>query len=303
MNLRKIDLNLLVAFNALMQTHHITRAGQMLGIGQPAMSAALGRLRQTFGDDLFVKQGGEMKPTLRALELDPEIKRVLRDIEHLFTDDGGFDPKTSTRGFTVRMSDLLGSLILPNLMATLQTEAPGVHIETFHLSPDATMDALDRDEIELAVSMELQPPKSVQMAPLFDDRVVSVVRADHPARASLSGMDSFLGQRHIRVAQSPIDHRFSLEHHSATKGTAHRNVALTVPHWLSVPGIICKTDLVAVMPESIARLMASNTDIAIIDTPFADDAFQWNLYWHRRYASDPAHKWLRDQFLKTAQKI
>lgn len=297
MNLRKVDLNLLVTFDALMQTHHITRAGQLLGIGQPAMSAALSRLRYTFNDDLFVKQGGEMKPTPRAVELAPEIKRVLRDIEHLLTDEDGFDPKTSNRRFTVRMSDLLAHLILPPLMANLQASAPHIEIETRHLSPDATMDALDRDDIELAVSMELTPPKSVMMAPLFDDRVVTVVRSDHKAKSRLSRLDVFLEQKHVRVAQSPIDHRFALEIGSDSDTNEGRSIALTVPHWLSVADIVSISDLVAVIPESIAGVLSQSRDISIVDTPFSNDKFRWHLYWHRRYQSDPSLRWLREQMI------
>ena len=119
--LRNIDLNLLVVFDALMRARHVTRAATLIGIGQPGMSAALARLRALFADDLLVKQGGEMQPTARALELEPDVRRILQDVERLAS--AAFDPADSRRTFHLRMSDLLSALLLPPLMHQLTTHA------------------------------------------------------------------------------------------------------------------------------------------------------------------------------------
>ena len=116
MSLHKTDFNLLKAFDALMQTRHVTRAAQLAGIGQPGMSAALSRLRETFQDDLLVRQGGEMVPTPRALALEPDIRRVLREIGRLVEEPDNFDPRASTRCVPIRLSDLLSRLLLPGLL-------------------------------------------------------------------------------------------------------------------------------------------------------------------------------------------
>lgn len=301
MNLRLVDLNLLVAFDALWQARHITRAGQRLGIGQPAMSATLTRLRAVFGDDLFVKQGGAMAPTARARSLAPEIRRILREVELLLSDDGAFDPRNSRRAFRLRLSDLLSLLLLPGLVRDLGAKAPTVTLEVAHLGPEATVDALERDSIELAVSMDLPVPKSIETQTLFDDRAVCVARQGHPAQGRLGELDAFLEAGHVRVAQSPLDDRFADRQLAGID--SRRRVALTVPHWLAVPAIVAASDLVAVMPESLAGRFATAQRLALIDLPLPDPAFTWALYWHRRHSGDQGLAWLRDRIVSLAGSI
>lgn len=291
MNLRRLDLNLLVALDALLRTRHVTRAGQALGIGQPGMSAALGRLRQVFGDDLLVKQGSEMRPTALALELEPELRRVLREIERLVSDREQFVPGDSRRGFTIRLSDLLSLLILPGVAERLSRAAPGIELETVHLSPEATLDALETNRVDMAVSTGLAVPKSIEEAALHGDEVVVVARRGHPAADRIGTMQGFLALRHVKIAQSPIDDRFA-DRQLAEVGQA-RTVALTVPHWLVVPEIVARSDLVATMPLSIARRFAGDGRVVLHRPPFERTGFRWSLYWHRRHHGDRGHAWLR----------
>lgn len=291
MNLRRLDLNLLVALDALLRTRHVTRAAQLVGIGQPGMSAALTRLRRMFGDDLLVKQGMEMVPTSRALELEPEVRRILHDVDCLITESPQFDPATSRRTFRLRLSDLLAFLLLPGTMRRLGAEAPGVTLEVAHFSPEATVEALERNEVELAASTKLKVPKSIESSLLFEDRVVCLHRRDHPKARRMRDIDVFLSLRQIRVSQSPLDDRFA-DRQLAQMGR-RRAVALTLPHWLAVPEIVASSDLVAVMPMSIARRVARDRRVALASPPFENPAFAWALYWHRRHNSDHAHQWLR----------
>jgi DNA-binding transcriptional LysR family regulator len=293
MNLRHIDLNLLVAFDALLKTRHVTRAAEMLGIGQPAMSATLSRMRQAFGDQILVKQGGDMLPTARALELQPDVRRILRDVELLLTEEQGFDAAKSKRLFAVRMSDLLSVLILPELARRLGKEAPGLRLDVVHLGPEATVDALERGEIELAVSTNLKVPKSIETAAAFQDRVVCMSRRGHPQSGKFRSLETFLWLPQIKVAQSPIDDRFA-DRQLAELGH-RRTVSMTVPHWLSVPDIVANSDLVSVMPASVADRFAGDRRIQIWDPPLKVSAFDWKIYWHRRHASDRGHQWLRQR--------
>lgn len=300
MNLRRLDLNLLVALDALLRTRHVTRAGQVLGIGQPGMSAALARLRQLFGDDLLVKQGGVMRPTARALELEPELRRLLRDVERLLSEPAGFDPARSRRCFALRMSDLLSILILPAVAETLSRLAPDVTVESLHLSPEATLDALETNRVDIAVSTGLVIPKSIEEVPLHEDEVVVVARRDHPAAGAVGTMAGFLQLRHVKVAQSPIDDRFA-DRQLAEAGQ-ERRVALTVPHWLAVPEIVAVSDLVATMPLSIARRFAGDGRVALHSPPFPETGVRWSLYWHRRHRGDPGHTWMREVIADAARR-
>lgn len=297
MNLRRIDLNLLVAFDALMRTRHVTRAARQLGMGQPGMSSALSRLRVVFSDELLVRQGGEMQPTARALELEPEVRRILQDVERLASETSRFDPATSRRSFRLRLSDLLSALLLPPLMSRLAAAAPGIRLEISHLNPDATVDGLERNTLDLAVSTALRTPRSIELAPLFADRIVTVLRSGHPKRRTIGRLGVFVTVPQVKVAQSPIDDRF-VDRQLAELGR-DRLVALTVPHWLAVPAIVASTDLIAIMPRSIAATFERDRDIALAEPPVPDIAFDWSVYWHRRHARDGALIWLRGLIAET----
>jgi DNA-binding transcriptional LysR family regulator len=298
MDLRRLDLNLLVALDALLRVRHVTRAAQLLGIGQSGMSAALARLRQAFGDPLLVKQGGGLRPTARAAALEPEIRRVLRDVERLVTDQPVFDPASARRGFALRMSDMVCHLMLPALVRRIRAEAPGVTLRTTALGPDATVDALERDDVELALSTDLAIPKSVAAATLYEDRVVVVARRDHPQRRALRTLESFLQLPQIKIAQSPIDDRFA-DRQLAAAGH-RRRIALALPHWTVVADVVAASDLIAIMPESFAATFARDRPIVLVTPPFASTAFTWSLYWHRRYTADAGHAWLRRVVQETA---
>lgn len=299
MDLRRLDLNLLVAFDALLRVRHVTRAAQLLGIGQSGMSAALARLRHALGDQLLVKHGGGLKPTARALALEPEIRRILRDVERVMTEQPVFDPASARRGFAVRMSDMVCHLLLPALVRRLRAQAPGVTLRTSPLGPEATVDALERDDIELAVSTSLTIPKSIVATTLFDDRVVVVARRDHPARRGLRSLATFLSLPQIKIAQSPIDDRFA-DRQLAEAGH-RRQIALSLPHWVVVADIVAASDLIAIMPESFARTFARDRPIALSPPPFASTTFTWSLYWHRRYTADAGHAWLRTVIAETTE--
>ena len=296
MSLHKTDFNLLKAFDALMQTRHVTRAAQLAGIGQPGMSAALSRLRETFQDDLLVRQGGEMVPTPRALALEPDIRRVLREIGRLVEEPDNFDPRASTRCVPIRLSDLLSRLLLPGLLECLSRDAPGMELEILHLSPDATVDALEQNRIELAVSTDLRAPKSIRSEFFFRDRVVIAARGDHPDLVRLGTLEGFLATSQIKVAQSPIDDRFA-DRQLASLGR-RRHVRATVPHWLAVPDIVAQSDLVAILPHSIASKTQAQYGLALLEPPFPDTTFDWSLYWHRRLADDPAIRFLRERIMR-----
>lgn len=300
MNLRKIDLNLLVYFDALMQMRHVSRAAERLGVGQSAMSAALGRLRELFKDPLLVREGNGMVPTERALALETEVRNVLRGIEHVIEPPGDFDSSTSGRRFRLRMSDLLTFLFMQDLAQSLEQDAPDVKLQVDHLSPDQTIDALALDKIDAAISTGLEPPKSVRTMRLFHDTVVCVARSGLSVKNKLTGPDAFARIPQIRVSQSPLDYRFADD--QLHRMGLDRNVAISVPHWLAVPDILCSTSLVAAVPASFARRIALKYPLTVYLLDFFDTGFYWSLYWHARYDNDPAQKWFRAQLVTACER-
>lgn len=233
MNLRAIDLNLLVALEALISERHVTRAADRVGLSQPAMSSALGRLRHIFKDDLLVRTARGMQPTPRALELMQPLGRVLRQVERVLEGDPGFDPAASRRAFRLRLSDLLAFLLLPGLLERLKHEAPQVALDVVHLPPARTVEALENDEIDLAVSMGLAPSGAIRSAVLFADRMVCVMRRGHRLARRKLTLDAFLAERHVKTSMSPADLRFVDD--ALKKMRRERDVALNLPHWHVVP--------------------------------------------------------------------
>jgi DNA-binding transcriptional LysR family regulator len=299
-NLRSVDLNLLVALDALLRELHVTRAADRMGLSQPAMSNALTRLRHIFKDELLVRTATGMQATPRALELIEPTRQVIRQIERVFESDARFDPHQSARTFTVRLSDLLQFLLLPSLLERIGPQAPAIAFDIVHLPPERTVEALEKDEIDLAVSMGLEHPGSIRAEVLFPDRMVAVMRRTHPLARRAITLDSFLSCRHLKISMSPTDLRFVDD--VLARQALTRDVAVNVPHWLVVPHILGRTDFICVMPGRLAAALAGRTLVAR-DLPFASEPFDWILYWHRRHEANPANRWLRDHIRAAADAL
>jgi DNA-binding transcriptional LysR family regulator len=240
-----------------------------------------------------------MEPTPRALELVTAVRSVLRQVERTFEREADFDPTKSSLLFRVRMSDVIGFLFLPGIIAALEKAAPNVALEISHLPPSETLDALDGDRIDLAVSMGLQHGGAIKELPVLQDRMVCLVRDGHPLQTKCS-VDAFLAHRHLRIAMSPTDSRF-VDNILASLGRS-RDVAVNIPHWLLVPTLIRGSNLVAVMPGRLAQSIIRETrGLATVKLPFATEKFDWTIYWHRRHDQRAAHKWFRELIAAVAK--
>lgn len=298
MNPGRVDLDLLIAFDALMAERSVTRAAVRLGLSQPATSHALARLRRLFGDPLLVRgaAGRGLEPTARALELAGPVAAILSDVGRLLADRSPFEPSGARRRFRVRASDLVGRVFLADLVAGLRAAAPGVELDVLHLDPTETVDALATGRIDLALSTGLERRSGIESLPLAQDRMVAVLSADHPAAGGWRSLEAFLALPHLRVAISPTDRRF-VDAVLSARGL-RRHVALTVPHWLLVPHLLRGSDLVATMPHRLAAALAS-PDLALRPLPFETEPFEWRVYWHARSSGDGGLLWLRDRLLES----
>jgi DNA-binding transcriptional LysR family regulator len=300
LNLRSVDLNLLVFFDAMMAECHVTRAANRVAVSQSAMSNALARLRHLFKDELFIRTAKGMEPTPRAIELGQAVRSILQQTTRLMLSDINFDAQSAQHQFTARMSDLVGSLILPALMQRLAETAPGITLDVVHISPEATVEALEMDKLDVALSMDLVHGNTVHSTDLLSDRMVCLLRAGHPLAGETMTMKRFLAYAHVRVSMSPTDLRF-VDSVLAGKGL-ERSVALNLPHWLLVPAVLRGTDFLAVMSERAAKRILG-PDIAIRPLPFPSEKFFWRLYWHKRYEHSRAHQWLRSQIAEVAVRV
>ena len=200
MDWRAIDLNLLVVFQAMLEHRGVTRAGEALGLSQPAMSASLSRLRELMGDPLFVRLGTEMKPTPRALELADPVRRVLESIRSEVLQRSEFDPAATDRTFTIVTPDLGEANFLPPLLAKLSVQAPGASLRTLARPPFAAAAALEAGEADLALGYfpDLQKAGFFQQK-LLQVPLVCLVRKDHPSIGEGFTLQEYLAARHAVV--------------------------------------------------------------------------------------------------------
>ena len=289
-NLRSVDLNLLVVLDALYLERSVTSAGERLGMSQPAVSHALNRLRTMFEDPLFCRTGSGLEPTPRAIAVAGALAPLLADVGEVVSAAPPFDPRRSAREFTLRASDLLSRLVLAPLVERLRAKAPGVALKLVHLTPDETVDALNRAAIDVALSTGLNITEAIVGEQLMSDRMVLVTVRE--GTRPISSLEDFMTLSFVRVAISPTDRRFVDDVLSA-RGL-ERTVALTVPHWLVVPEIVLSGRLAAVMSERLARKICG-PEHRLQPLPFEHSPFMWCLYTATRSRHDRGIVWLKEQ--------
>ncbi len=291
MNIRDIDLNLLVVFDAMVEQRSVTRAGEAIGLSQPAMSAALGRLRTWFNDPLFVKAGAEMKPTPRALELATSVRVVIDTVKEEILQRSGFDPSTTERSFTIITPDIGEINFMPKLLQRFVQLAPRARLRSTALPRKATADALESGVAQLAVGYfpDLKSAGFLQQK-LFENPPVCVVRAGNTLIGERLTLKEYLALSHAVVRPYGREHVFDeyLQQHGHA-----RKIALELSNFMSLLLIIESSDLIATVPQDLADVARRYTDVRILDVPIKSPAIPVHQFWHRRFHRDPANIWLR----------
>jgi DNA-binding transcriptional LysR family regulator len=294
MDIRNVDLNLLVVFDAMSRHRSVGRAGEMLGLSQPATSAALARLRVIFDDALFVRAGTQMRPTPRALELGPVVHRVVETINHEILQQASFEPLRAERSFTILTPDIGEVAFLPGVLRRLRHEAPMVRLHAVAKPRQAAAEALTSGDADLAVGFfpDLKKAGFFQQG-LFKTSYACIACArvgPGPARLTLK---QYLAARHVVVLPDGREHM--LDSFLNDKGW-RRHVTLELSHFMSLLALLPGTDLVATVPEDIATVMERHIPIQRIALPFKPPVIEVQQFWHRRMQNDPGHRWLRGLF-------
>jgi DNA-binding transcriptional LysR family regulator len=294
-NVKDIDLNLLRAFDAVLQEKSVTGAAARLGLTQPAVSNALARLRALFGDALFVRTPAGMDATPFARELGEPVRQALALLESALSHGPGFDAATSTRAFRFYMSDLGQVEFLPPLTERVQRIAPGVRLEAVALEVEGIDAALAAGTLDLAVGFlpGLGPP--VRRRPLFRDPYVCLMRDDHAAIGKTLTRKKFVEASHVLVSYRG-GHRV-IEEALERAGLARR-IALRVPHFTVVPMVLARTDLILILPERVARVYARQGGFKYLPLPVPIPHADVGVHWHERFDADPGNRWLREQLLE-----
>ncbi len=298
MRFKGLDLNLLVALDALLETRSVSAAARRVNLSQPAMSAALARLRDYFDDDLLVAHGKRMMPTAHAELLAPRLKTQLRGLEGLLTSSAGFEPASATRTFSIIATDYIAAVALAPLMAELATEAPGLGLEI--LSPhDDSAELLAQGKVDLLITPDafVHPDHPVEL--LFEERQVLVGWSGNPLfQRGFTEADVF-ACGHVAVSFGRQRTASFADRQLALQGKARR-IEATAPTFMAVPWFLRGTGRVAFMHERLARAMAETFPIAIAEIPFDFPAMREMVQHHRSRGDDEGLAWLRRRIAEAA---
>ena len=301
MNLAQLDLNLLVALEALLRERNVTRAGEAVGLSQPAMSSALARLRRLFGDELLVRMGREYHMTALAQELETPLQEILRQIELTIERRPSFDPSVDERTFTISASDYSTYLVLQPVLRRLAREAPNVAIAILPLD-GRPRPALEGGETDLVILPAGIGPQDMPSAELFTDRYVGVVSNDHPSVGRSVSLEEFTSLPRLSYGRGA----------NAIEGTGdrtihdpllNRHLKLTLESFFLMPFLVSGTPLIALVHERLAHRLSSTTHTRIVDLEFETPAVTETMFWHPRHTSDPAHRWLRSLLTEVGRCI
>ncbi len=291
MTLPKVDLNLFQVFDAVYQERNLTRAGRILHITQPAVSNALRRLREVFGDALFVRTPRGVAPTPVADTIAPRVREALNLLGTSVSEGEVFQPATSGKSFAVGMHDLDEAILAPRLMQRLGREAPGVSVECVEVARPDLESELAAGSLDLALDVPLFSVPQLCRQQVSTERYVCALRRDHPRASEPLTLERYLALEHIHVS-------------SRRRGVGHvdmaleqlgleRRIRLRMRSYVAAPQVVATTDLALTIP----RALAVRHELALLELPFSVDRLDQFLYWHRSADRDRANTWLRTVLL------
>lgn len=291
--LRSIDVNLLVALDALLDERSVTRAAERMGVSQSAMSRTLARLRELVGDPLLVRNVNEMERTPVAEDLCGPLREALGRLDALVTEREAFDPASSTRSFRLELTDHVAVALLPALLPRLRTQAPGVDLEVAPPEGEPEARLIER-RTELFIGGVVHDVPGLFRQALFEEELVCVVRHDHPAREDLHRIDRYAALDHLMISPRGTS-REGMVDRALAAHDLRRRVVLRLPQFLVAPLVVASTDLVATIPRRVAEALAHDGRLAIVAPPLPLAKFTVHQVWHERHHHDHGHRWLRQQ--------
>jgi DNA-binding transcriptional LysR family regulator len=298
--LSSVNLNLLVALDALLKEQSVTRAAKRVGVSQPAMSSSLAQLRVLFGDPLFRRLRHGLEPTPRALALSALLAQGLSSLEALLAPPS-FDPEHDQRRFVVATSDYVEFVLLPPLLKELERSAPGVRLEMRPWGLHQVPESLARNEADLMIGFHDELPAQHRQALLFEEDYVCIVRRRHPRVGRTLSLERYLELAHALVSQrsdSPGSVDRALE-----KQGKRRHVVARVSHFLMIPVLIARTDLIAAVSRRVAEPFARPLGLRLLEPPLPLPRARIRQVWHQSVDADPGHRFLRETIARVARAL
>ena len=308
MNFNALDLNLVRVFDALMTERSATRAGERIGLSQPAVSAALSRLRHALGDQLFIRRGNDMVPTPRAEELAALARSALSQIERMVEVPGPFDPATLERQFTIMGSDFISMLLMPRLSQRIRQAAPGVVLRLRDTSIGDVARQLREDSVDVAIEPPIAAEEGVSSRTLFLSPFAMVARRGHPALATAGLKPGDIVPLELYCA---LPHALRSVDGSLTgvvdmmlaKAGHRRRVMLTMPQFEAIALAVADGDYLAALPIQFAEDVTRRLPLDLYRLPVEVPPADIRILWHARHDSERAHRWLRETIAETVTEL
>jgi DNA-binding transcriptional LysR family regulator len=293
--MNKVDLNLLPIAIALYDESSVSRAAHVLGMSQPAVSMALRKLRAAYHDPLFVRARNGVTPTPRAHALVRAARPLVSELNASVLAEEHFNPGLTDRPFTFALSDVGEMVFLPRLLERLRAQAPNALIRSVSMPPHQIAQGLENGDIDLAIGYfpDLAHSSFFQQR-MFTHAFACLLRAGHPRRARRLTLDDFVEMEHAVVRAEGRSQEI-IERFLERKGI-HLKIALLTPHFLSLPMIIARSDLVTTVPHALGVYFSRiSPELCLVRLPFDIAGFDLKQHWHRKYHSDSRNRWLRQQ--------
>jgi DNA-binding transcriptional LysR family regulator len=300
--LSNVNLNLLVALEALLTTKSVSQAARRVNVTTSAMSHSLAALRDLLGDKLLVRVGGRMALTAHADSLRTPLAEVLGGVTKLLDGASAFDPKTTERRFVVAAPDFFSTLIVPKLLETLQTEAPRVEISIVPSVRRGNAWLLESGEIDLALGAVVDDAPGIRRLELCTETFACAARKGHPEIEDKLTLELYARVPHLVIALGDDEHPTWVDEALAKKGR-ERRVALRTRYFMSAPLIIAESDLLLTAPSMLIDYFAKLVPLRVFQPPLALPSYPEEAYWHERYDSDPAHRFLRELFVRVTSNL
>jgi LysR family nod box-dependent transcriptional activator len=301
MQFRGLDLNLLVSLDVLLRERSITRAGERLGLSQPAASGALARLREYFNDPLLVQVGRQLMPTPLAESLAGPVAELLQQIQATVTAKATFDAKTSDRRFSIMASDYAFTILMPAVLSRVEREAPHVTLQLRQLSP-TWHEELGRGDLDFVIIPESFRLAAHPSLPLFADGFSCVVWEKNELVGSTLTLEQYLSLGHVVVTLSGV-HEQSFDEWFLKKGGHARRAEVVAPTYAIVPTLVVGGHRLATIWTRLARMAAQHLPIRLVPLPVDIPPFQEVLQWPAHRDTDPGSHWLRETLREEAQRL
>ena len=289
----RLDLNLLLIFDTIFSERNISRAAQRLEMAQPTVSHALNRLRRITGDQLFVRTSTGMEPTPHAERIAQPLRQALAGLRSTLQAPRSFDPAHASRTFTLFLTDLGEAFFLPRLLAQLRAQAPQVKLVTLPMPDRNPQSALESGEVDLAIGNLPDLKAGFYQQRIFREHYICIARPDHPLFGKRMSLKQFKQASHAVVLPHGTGH--GIVEQTLIKLGLQERIMLRVQNFLVLPAIVTSTDLVAIVPHSVASQLSADHALQLIRPPIDLPEFDVKQCWHERFHSDAGNQWLRQQ--------